>query len=112
VRNAASKAFAALATGVLTSGAINLVAGFSALQIASILQAASPPADEAVTKPSAFPAEMAPWWTTQRHTEGGADDESAVLRPHPWIARRLNSTPPEELHRRESLCAALTGIGL
>jgi hypothetical protein len=43
LRNAASKTFAALATGVLASGAINLVAGFSAVQTAPILQAASSP---------------------------------------------------------------------
>jgi hypothetical protein len=36
LRNAASKTFAALATGVLASGAINLVAGFSAVQTAPI----------------------------------------------------------------------------
>jgi hypothetical protein len=49
--------------------AINLVAGFSALQTAPILRAASSPMDEVVTKPSAFPTAMAPRWTTRRHTE-------------------------------------------
>ena len=42
--------------------------------------------------------------STLFHTEAGYDDESTVLWPNQGIARRLNCTPPEELHRRESLC--------